>query len=52
MKQGARDVTDYYMEIRTLWQELDLSFEEEWECVGHRVQYEQRLKSERILVFG
>ncbi|KAJ0089486.1 hypothetical protein Patl1_13519 [Pistacia atlantica] len=30
MKQGEKKVTIYYMEMTSLWQELDLSFEEEW----------------------
>ena len=29
MKQQEREVTDYYIEMKSLWQELDLSYEEE-----------------------
>ena len=29
MKQEEREVTDYYTKMKSLWQELDLSYEEE-----------------------
>ncbi|RVW35219.1 hypothetical protein CK203_101896 [Vitis vinifera] len=34
MKQGDREFTEYYTEMLGLWQDLDLSCEEEWECTG------------------
>ena len=34
MKQEEREVTDYYTKMKSLWQELDLSYEEEWEYSG------------------
>lgn len=34
MKQGERKVIEYYMEMLTLWQELDMSLEEDWECTS------------------
>ncbi|XP_022853402.1 uncharacterized protein LOC111374875, partial [Olea europaea var. sylvestris] len=33
-KQGEREVTDYFLEMTQLWQELYLSLEEEWECTS------------------
>ena len=30
MKQGDREVTEYYTEMLGLWQDLDLNCEEEW----------------------
>lgn len=42
MKQGEREVTDYYMEMMSLWQELDLSTEEEWECAPDSVRYKKK----------
>ena len=40
MKHGEREVTDYYMEMLALWQEPDLSSEEEWCCGQCPVQEE------------
>lgn len=34
LKQEQRDVTDYYMEIISLWKELDLTSQEELECAS------------------
>ncbi|RVX21382.1 hypothetical protein CK203_001939 [Vitis vinifera] len=45
MKQGDREVTEYYTEMLGLWQELDLSCEEEWECTGTA----SRVLSRRLL---
>ena len=50
MKQRDREVTDYCMEMATLWQELDLSSEEEWECPRDSVCYKRRLKNESLRV--
>ena len=51
MKQGEREVTDYYMEMLNLWQELDLSFDEEWECTNDSVRYRRKLENERVFEF-
>ena len=32
MKQGDQEVTEYYIEMLGLWQELNLSCEKEWEA--------------------
>ena len=50
MKQREREVTNYYMEMATLWQELDLSSEEEWECPGDSVCYKKRLENESLRI--
>lgn len=50
-KQGEREVTDYYMEMKTLWQELNMSFEEEWECTKDSVRYKKKLENERVFEF-
>ena len=39
------------MKMETLWQELDLSFEEEWECLGDSVRYKKRLENGRVFEF-
>ena len=36
-RQGDRDVTTYYNEMVTLWQELDLCYENEWDCLTDNV---------------
>ena len=51
MKQGEGEVTDYYMEMATLWKELDMSFEEEWECLRDTIRYKKRLENERVFEF-
>ena len=51
MKQGEREVTDYYMEMLALWQELDLSNEKEWRCADDSVLFKTRLEKERVFEF-
>ena len=41
-RHGDRDVTTYYNEMVTLWQELDLCYEDEWDCSTNNVQYKKR----------
>lgn len=48
MKQEGKTVTEYYTEMKALWQELDLSSEEEWECTGDSVRYKKMLENERV----
>ena len=40
-KQGDRDVTTYYNEMITLWQELDIFYKDNWKCsiwiISHNV---------------
>lgn len=42
---------DYYMEMQSLKQELDLSSQEEWECNDNRAHYQKKLKIERTFEF-
>ncbi|RVX09169.1 hypothetical protein CK203_013737 [Vitis vinifera] len=51
MKQGDREVTEYYTEMLGLWQELDLSCEEEWECTGDSVRFKKKMENERVFEF-
>lgn len=51
LKQGDREVTEYYMEMVALWQELDLSTEEDWDCPGDCVRYRKKLENERVFEF-
>lgn len=43
-------MTDYYMEMMRLWQELDPSTEEEWECAPDSIRY-KRVENERVFEF-
>ena len=51
MKQGEKEVTDYYMEMLALWQELDLSSEEEWRCSEDSALFKKRQEKERVFEF-
>ena len=51
MKQGERDVTDYYIDMVALWQELDLSGDEEWHCTEDSALFKRRLEKERVFEF-
>ena len=45
MKQGERKVTEYYIEMVGLWQDLNLSCEEEWECTGDSVRFKKKMEN-------
>ena len=51
MKQRDREVTEYYTEMLGLWQDLDLSCEEEWECTGDSVLFKKKMENERVFKF-
>ncbi|RVW39497.1 hypothetical protein CK203_085970 [Vitis vinifera] len=51
MKQGDQEVTEYYTEMLGMWQELDLSCEEEWECTGDSVRFKKKMENERVFEF-
>ncbi|KAJ9702785.1 hypothetical protein PVL29_004494 [Vitis rotundifolia] len=51
MKQGDREVTEYYTKMLGLWQDLDLSYEEEWECTGDSVRFKKKMENERVFEF-
>ena len=51
MKQGDREVTEYYTEMLGLWQDLDLNYEEEWECTGDSVRFKKKMENERVFEF-
>lgn len=50
-KQGTRDITDYYMEMVSLWQESDLSSYEEWKCPKDIVLYKKKQENKRVYEF-
>lgn len=46
MKQGEKEVINYFMEMTTLWQELHLNFDNEWECSSNSACYKKKLETE------
>ena len=51
LKQGEREVTKYYNAMKGLWQELDLCFEEEWDCPTNSVRHMKRVENDGVFVF-
>ncbi|XP_073119914.1 uncharacterized protein [Henckelia pumila] len=51
MQQGNRDVTAYYNEMMTVWQELDLFEEEKWENTNDSIRYTKKVERSRVFVF-
>ena len=49
MKQGAQEVTEYYTEMLGLWQDLDLSCEED--CTRDSVRFKKKMENERVFEF-
>lgn len=50
-KQGKREVTDYYLEMTYLRQELDLSLVEECDCSSDSVRYTKMVENEWLFEF-
>ncbi|XP_073227024.1 uncharacterized protein [Cicer arietinum] len=50
-RQGDRDVTTYYNELMTLWQELDLCYDDNWKCCEDSVLFLKRHENDRVFMF-
>ncbi|XP_073121030.1 uncharacterized protein [Henckelia pumila] len=50
-QQGNRDVTSYYNELLTIWQELDFFETDEWESKNDCCRYRKNLEHGRVFVF-
>ncbi|KAI4384725.1 hypothetical protein MLD38_002840 [Melastoma candidum] len=50
-RQRSRDVTEYYLEMVTLWQELDSQTNDRWECTQDAFLYRQKVNQERVFEF-
>ncbi|CAJ2644120.1 unnamed protein product [Trifolium pratense] len=50
-KQGDRNVTTYYNEFLTLWQELDLCYDDNWKCAEDSVLFLKRQENDRVFMF-
>ncbi|KAI5422143.1 hypothetical protein KIW84_045559 [Lathyrus oleraceus] len=44
-------VTAYYNEILTLWQDLDLCYDDNWRCTKDSVLYFKRQENDRVFMF-
>ena len=38
----------YYNEIMTLWQELDLYYDEKWDCPSDNMKYMKQMENDRV----
>ena len=46
-------MTKYYKAMKGLWQELDLCYEEEWDCPTKNVRHMKRMENDkRIRILG
>ena len=50
-KQGDREVTVYYNEMVTLWQELDQCYNDVWENPNNCAQHMKRGENDRVYMF-
>ncbi|WJX71431.1 hypothetical protein P8452_55427 [Trifolium repens] len=50
-KQDDRNVTAYYNELLTLWQELDLCYDDNWKCAEDSVLFLKRQENDRVFMF-
>ncbi|KAL9420128.1 hypothetical protein AB3S75_037830 [Citrus x aurantiifolia] len=50
-RQGDRAVSEYYNEMKALWQELDLCYEDDWACMTDSVRYLKRIEDDRVYEF-
>ncbi|KAI5432428.1 hypothetical protein KIW84_036243 [Lathyrus oleraceus] len=48
---GDRSVTAYYNELLTLWQELDLYYDDNWRCTEDNVLFLKRQGNDRVFMF-
>lgn len=47
-KQGNRDVTSYYNEMVTLWQELDQCYDDTWENANDWARYMKKEENDQV----
>ncbi|KAK5819583.1 hypothetical protein PVK06_024596 [Gossypium arboreum] len=50
-RQGEKEVTFYYNEMMSLWQELDQCYNDEWECPEDGVKAMKKEENERAYLF-
>jgi hypothetical protein len=50
-KQNDRDLTTYYNELVTLWQELDQCYDDVWENSNDSARHKKREENDRVYMF-
>ena len=50
-KQGEKSVTQYYTDLKTLWQEFDLFYEYKWNCAHDSALFNKTIEKERVFDF-
>ena len=50
-KQGDRDVTIYYNEMVTMWQELDQCYDDVWENPNDCARFQKHEENDRVYIF-
>ena len=50
-RQGDRAVSEYHNEMKYLWQELDLFYEDEWACTTNSVRYLKQIEVDHVHEF-
>lgn len=50
-KQGDRDVTTHYNKKFMLRQELDLCYEDDWDCTANSFRHKKRKENDGVYVF-
>ena len=50
-KQREREVTVYYNEMVSLWQELDQCYNDEWDCPTDSVKIMKKEENDRVYLF-
>ena len=50
-KQGDQEVTIYYNEMVTLWQELDQCYDDVWENANDLARFKKREENDRVYMF-
>lgn len=48
-RQGGCEVTDFFNEMMSLWQELDLCYNDEWDCPS--VRYMKKEENGQVYLF-
>ncbi|KAE8731219.1 Detected protein of unknown function [Hibiscus syriacus] len=51
LKQGEKNVTQYYTDLKTLWQEVDMFNDYEWSCAKGRALFQKMVEKERVFEF-
>lgn len=51
LKQGEKTVTQYYTDLKTLWQEIDMFSDYEWSCAKDRALFQKMVEKERVFEF-